>query len=119
VNATPTIFTNTHKAKAVSTVKGSGKFGCIPRSNSRQIIVTIIGESLVFLFGIVGYSALLLVEVVKGENFGFLPNLFLIFWMLVSSFSVEFSFVLLKNRELFVSSMRHVVQMESNLSNGK
>jgi hypothetical protein len=100
-------------------IQGTRSFGCIPQSNRREIIFTIIGESLLFVYGFCGPCFLLLVEVLKGDNFGLFSNIILILHILFSSFSIQFSFILFNNRELFVSTTRHFVSLESRLSNGK
>jgi hypothetical protein len=100
-------------------IKGSRSFGCIPRSNRRQILFTIIGETFVFLFGFLGSFLLLLVEVLTGQSFGVFANMFLTLVALLATSSLQFSFVLFTNRELFVSGMRHIVYLESDLSIGK
>jgi hypothetical protein len=100
-------------------IKRTRSFGCIPHSNRRQKLHTIIGETVVFLFGFCSPCLVLLVEVFKGQNLGLFPNLVLIFSVLVSSFSTQFSLILFNNRNLFVSTTKHIVQLESRLSNGK
>jgi hypothetical protein len=100
-------------------IKGSRSFGCIPRSNRRQILCTIIGETFVFLVGFLGSFLLLLVEVLTGQSFGVFANMFLTLVALLAASSLQFSFVLFTNRELFVSAMRHIVHLESHLSIGK
>jgi hypothetical protein len=100
-------------------IKRTRSFACIPHSNRRQALYTIIGESILFLYGSVGPCLLLLLEVLTGRNLGLFPNLVLIFSTTVCSLSVQFSFILFNNRDLFVSSTKHVVQLESHLSNGK
>jgi hypothetical protein len=100
-------------------IKGTRNFGCIPRSNRRQLMFCVAGEIFVFLSGCLIPWMLLLVGIVKGQNFGIFPNVTLIILILLSLYGCQFSFILFNNRELFVSSMRHIVQLENDLSNGK
>jgi hypothetical protein len=100
-------------------IQGTRRFGCIPQSNKRQRISTIIGESVLFIILFFVPCLLLIEQVVTGQNLGLLPNLVLLICAATSSFSLQFSFVLLSNRELFVLTTRHVVQLESQLSYGK
>jgi hypothetical protein len=83
------------------------------------MLFTIIGESVSFITIFFISCLLLLLEILQGQNFGLLPNAALIFITVVSSFSSQFSFVLFNNRELFVSTTNHLVNLESQLSNGK
>jgi hypothetical protein len=88
-------------------------------SSRRQILFTIIGESVVFIFLFFFSCLLLLVEVIKGQDFGLVPNLVLIVIIGGSSLGTQFSFVLFNHRELLVSTLLHAVTLESQLSNGK
>jgi hypothetical protein len=98
--------------------RGSRGFRFLPHSK-KDTLITIVGETLVFLIAILGSCSLLLVEVLTGHNFGLLANLFLILISLTASFSTTFSLVMFYNRELWVYLTRHVVRLELLLSNGK
>jgi hypothetical protein len=100
-------------------IQGTRRFGCIAKSNKRQVLCTIIGESVIFISLLLVPCVLLLAEVLTAQNFGLLPNLVLLICTASSYGSLLFSYVLFNNRELFVSTMAHVVQLESQLSNGK
>jgi hypothetical protein len=97
--------------------RGSRGFEFIPYSKKDKL-TSIVGETLAFLIGFLGSGSLLLVEVLTGQNFGHLSNLFLIVVSLIASFSTTFSLVMFRKRELFVSLTRHTVHLEALLSNG-
>jgi hypothetical protein len=98
--------------------QGTRGFGFIPHSK-KDTLITIVGETLVFLIAILGPCSLLLVEVITGTYFGLLANLILILISLTASFSTSYSLVIFYNRKLFVSLTRHIVHLELLLSNGK
>jgi hypothetical protein len=100
-------------------IQGARRFGCLTRSNRRQILFTIIGESVVFITLFLVSCVLLLVEVMRGENLGLLPNLVLFLITVESSLGTLFCLVLFNHRELFVSTTTRIVKLESQLSNGK
>jgi hypothetical protein len=100
-------------------ILGTRTFGFMPRSNRRQTIFTIIGESLLFIIMLFVSCLLLIVEILYGQNFGLLPNLVLIFLIVISSLSMQFSIVLFNHRELVASMTTCIVDLESQLSNGK
>jgi hypothetical protein len=82
-------------------------------------VCTVIGETFVFLFGFFGSFVLLLLEVLTGQSFGVVVNIFLIIVLLIAAFSTQFSLILFTNRDLFLSMMKHIVCFESHLSSGK
>jgi hypothetical protein len=100
-------------------ILGTRTLGFMPRSNRRQTIFTIIGESLLFIIMLFVPCLLLIVEILYGQNLGLLPNLILIFLIVISSLSMQFSFVLFNHRELVASMTTCIVDLESQLSNGK
>jgi hypothetical protein len=100
-------------------IQGTRWFGCLTHSNRRQILFTVIGESLVFIILFLLACLLLLVEVMRGENLGLLPNLVFFLITVESSLGTLFCLVLFNHRELFVSISTRIVKLESQLSNGK
>jgi hypothetical protein len=100
-------------------IQGTRWFGCLTHSNRRQILFTVIGESLVFIILFLLACLLLLVEVIKGQNFGLLPNLVLFLITVESSLGTQFCSALFNHRRLFVSITTRIVKLESQLSNSK
>jgi hypothetical protein len=100
-------------------ITGTRSFGCIPRSNRRQLLCTIVGETLGFLFGFFCSFVLIMLEVLTGQNFEVVVNMVLIVVSLIAAFSMQFSLILFTDRELFVSMMMHIFCLESYLYSGK
>jgi hypothetical protein len=91
----------------------------VPKTEKKQWLILVIGESLAFISGSLLTVALITSEIISGQSFGLLENIGLAGTALVSSFSSICSFTLLKDGQQFVASLKHLMDLEPFLSYGK